>query len=165
MLRTVRGFLFLAAITLIIAQFSSLQGQQRRQRPPADIPTGLDSLGIWQPESVRAILLLYSGKSISKPKAQELETDLLKTPEKIDSRLVLIGYYSSNGKTAADRLRLREHVLWMVGNHPEHPATGEPGLRDLPGDFEGNSQILALWNKNLESRSDELAVLKDAEKF
>jgi tetratricopeptide (TPR) repeat protein len=53
----------------------------------------------------------------------------------------------------------------MIENHPEHPATAEPGLRYLPDDLDGNAQILVLWNRNLESHGDELAVLKDAEKF
>src|SRR5262249_6575294 len=109
--------------------------------------------------------LIYSGKSLSKQKAEELEADVRKMPEKIDPRLVLIGYYTSNGKTAVERQRLRSHVLWMIENHPEHPATGEPSLRDLPDDNEGNAQILALWNRNLETRNDDVAVLKDAEKF
>jgi tetratricopeptide (TPR) repeat protein len=122
-------------------------------------------LGLWQPESVRAILLLYSGKSVSKAKAEEFETSLRKTPEKIDDRVVLIGYYSENGRTAADRSRLRAHVLWLIENHPEHPATAEPSLRDLSDDAEGNAQILALWTNNLEKRGDDLAVLKNAEKF
>jgi hypothetical protein len=138
---------------------------QRRAAPPAGGVSGLDSLGLFQPESVRSILLLYSGKSIAKSKADELETELRKTPEKIDLRLVLIGYYSANGRTNLDRGRLREHVLWMIQNHPEHPATAEPSLRDLPGDHDGNERILELWNKNLELHSDDLAVLKDAEKF
>jgi hypothetical protein len=110
-------------------------------------------------------LLLYSGKSISKSKADELESDLRKSPEKIDSRLVLIGYYSANGRTNLERGRLREHVLWMIENHPEHPATAEPSLRDLPDDRAGNARILELWMKNIEVRGDDLAVLKDAEKF
>src|SRR5215510_8322560 len=118
--------------------------QQRRPPQSNNISNGLDALGIWQPESVRAILLLYSGKSLSKPKAEELEAALRKSPEKIDERLVLIGYYTANEKTALDRVHLRNHVLWMVENHPEHPSTAEPSLRDLPGDVD---------------------VLKNAEKF
>jgi hypothetical protein len=120
---------------------------------------------LWEPESVRSILLLYSGKTLPKAKADELETDLKKTPEKIESRLLLIGYYSANARTPNDHMRLREHVLWMIGNHPEHPATAEPNLRDLPDDRDGNAQILDLWNKNVESRQDDVAVMKDAEKF
>jgi tetratricopeptide (TPR) repeat protein len=60
---------------------------------------------------------------------------------------------------------LRTHVLWMVENHPEHASTAEPSLRDLPDDPDGTAQILALWRKNLELRGDELAVLKNAEKY
>jgi len=159
---TVRSFLFfLLAASIVPHSFVA----QRRPRPSSNIPNAFDSLGLWQPESVRAILLLYSGKSISKSKAEELETSLRKDQEKIDDRLMLIGYYSANEKTVTDRLRLRNHVLWMVELHPEHPATGEPSLRDLPDDPEANNQILALWRKHLETRNDDLAVLKNAEKF
>jgi hypothetical protein len=141
------------------------EAEQRRPRTTTNVPNGLDALGLFQPESVRAILLLYSGKSLSKPKAEELEATLRKTPDKVDERLVLIGYYAANGKTSQDHVRLRTHVLWMIESHPEHPATAEPGLRDLPGDVEANAQILALWRRNVAARSDSLAVLKNAEKF
>lgn len=141
------------------------EAAQRRGRQSSNGPNGLDALGLWQPESVRAILLLYSGKSLSKSKAQELETALHKTPEKVDERVVLIGYYAASAKTALDRVRLRSHVLWMIENRPEHSATSEPVLRDLPDDAEGNSQILALWKQNLELRREDIRVLKNAEKF
>jgi hypothetical protein len=52
-----------------------------------------------------------------------------------------------------------------VENHPEHPATSEPSLRDLPDDVAANAQILSLWKRHVESRSQDLAVLKNAEKF
>ena len=150
---------------LLLALVPGLHAQQRRPRQQNSIANGLDALGLWQPESVRSILLLYSGKSLSKAKADELETALRKTPEKIDERVVLIGYYSAVGKTAVERIRLRTHVLWMIENHPEHPATAEPSLRDLPDDADANIQILTLWRKNVETREDDVAVLKNAEKF
>ena len=165
MLRSAFRVFLLALIAIIVVRHSFGRELQRRPRTSSNIANGLDSLGLWQPESVRAILLLYSGKNLSKPKADELEADIRKTPEKVENRLVLIGYYSANGKTSIDHVRLRTHVLWMVANHPEHPATAEPSLRDLPDDAEGNAQILALWNKHLELRGDDLAVMKDAEKF
>jgi tetratricopeptide (TPR) repeat protein len=158
----------LIAILLVVAAGSNSSGRelaQRGQRPGDGMAAALDALGLLQPESVRSILLLYSGKSLLKSKADELEADLRKDPEKIDNRLMLIGYYTWNGRGSPDRLRLRGHVLWMVENHPEHASTAEPSLRDLPDDPEGNLQILQLWNKNLQSRGDDLAVLKNAEKF
>jgi hypothetical protein len=162
---TVRG-LFLTLLAMI-AGLDAFSGEleQRRPRQSSNVSNGLDVLGLWQPESVRAILLLYSGRNLSKVKAEEFEAALRKSSDKVDERLVLIGYYSLNAKTAADRLRLRAHVLWMVENRPQHPATAEPSLRDLPEDAEGNAQILAVWRKNLEMRGDDLAVLKNAEKF
>src|SRR5437868_4061448 len=135
----------IAASALLGSHFILGAGVQNRPVRPSSGVSGLDSLGLSQPESVRAILLLYSGKAVSKPKADELETELKKNPDKIEPRLVLIGYYSANGRTAADRSRLRGHVLWMIENHPEHPATAEPSLRDLPDDRDGNAQLLALW--------------------
>jgi tetratricopeptide (TPR) repeat protein len=161
----VRSLLFLALAAIPVSNSFGRQPPQRRAQPSNNVSNGLDVLGLWQPESVRAILLLYSGKSLSKAKAEELETTVRKTPEKIDERVVLIGYYAANGKTAVDRSRLRNHVLWMIENHPEQPSTAEPSLRDLPDDVEGNARILELWTKNLESHPDDLAVLKNAEKF
>src|SRR6266850_1280460 len=158
----------LIAILLVVASGANSSGRefaQQGQRPPNSIANALDTLGLLQPDSVRSILLLYSGKSLLKSKADELEAGLRKNPDKIDDRLILIGYYTWNGHGSVDRLRLRAHVLWMVENHPEHASTAEPSLRDLPDDPEGNVQILDLWDKHLRSRRDDLAVLKNAEKF
>jgi hypothetical protein len=97
--------------------------------------------------------------------AGQIETGLRTKPDDVEGRLTLIGYYSWNGESVVERQRLRTHVMWFIENHPEHPATQEPSLRDLPDDREGNALILELWNRNLESRPDDLEVLKNAEKF
>jgi tetratricopeptide (TPR) repeat protein len=144
--------------------------QRRRSAVPLQTPNpaatnALDTLGLYQPESIRSILLLYLARNLPKAKVAQLEGDVRTHPDNIDDRLSLIGYYSWNGKTAVDRLRLRSQVLWMLENHPEHAATAEPALRDLPDDPEGNIEILKLWRKNLEARGDNFNVLKNAEKF
>ena len=154
--------LFLAAHAGAIAAMA--REPQRRQRPATNFPTTYGALGIL-PDSVRSILLLYAGKNITRPKVRELEADLIKKPADMDVRLNLIGYYSANAKTAEERLRYRNHVLWVLENHPEHPATGESSLRDLPDDPEGNGRILAIWQSHLGSRPDDLALLKNAERF
>ena len=159
-------FLIAALLVAVSASNSSARElRQREGRPANSINNALDALGLSQPESVRSILLLYSGKSILRSKANELEANLRNSPDKIDDRLLLVGYYTWNGHDSLDKLRLRAHVLWMIGNHPEHPATAEPSLRDLPDDPEGNNQVLELWEQNLQARADDLAVLKNAEKF
>src|SRR5215831_16600419 len=109
MLRKAFLAIFIAASALLSAGAIRGQGLQRRPARPATSTSGLDALGLSQPESVRAILLLYSGKAVSKAKAEELEAELKKNPDKIEPRLVLIGYYSANGKTPADRSHLRQH--------------------------------------------------------
>src|SRR5215471_18619706 len=74
----------------------------QRSRGPAPMPSNptatnaLDSLGLFQPESVRSILLLYLGRNISKAKVTELEAEVKKNSENIDARLSLIGFYSWN---------------------------------------------------------------------
>src|SRR5262249_28934003 len=88
MLKAVRCFLLLALCASMVTL--SFAGElQRRPRQPNSTPNGLDTLGLWQPESVRAILLLYSGKTLTKPKSEELEAALRKSPEKVDERLIL----------------------------------------------------------------------------
>src|SRR5438094_6449057 len=90
MLRTaVRGFSLALFFACFAALLSGRESEQRRppSRPSPAIANGLDALGLWQPESVRAILLLYSGKSLSKAKAVELEENLRKVSDKIEDRL------------------------------------------------------------------------------
>jgi hypothetical protein len=152
---------------LMAAPFAEAAPQKKRSAPtpPPSTSSALDALGMYQPESIRSILLLYLAKNLPKAKVTQLETDVRDHPDNIDSRLSLIGYYSWNGKTALDHVRLRTHVLWMIENHPEHAATAEPALRDLPDDPDGNVEILKLWTKNMESKGDDFNVLKNAEKF
>src|SRR2546425_12094519 len=115
----------LIAILLVAA---GREPVQREERSPG-VANILDALGLLQPESVQSILLLHSGKSLLRSKADELETALRKDPNNIDDRLMLIGYYTTNGRGAADRLRLRINVLLVIGNHPEHATTAVPSLR------------------------------------
>src|SRR5688500_4852091 len=134
MLRTGRHLLLVSLFWAFASNASAQRGPRPLSPPPSTNLSGaLGALGIL-PDSVRAILLLYSGKNLSRPKADEFEAGVRKKPENIDARLNLIGYYTWNGRTETDRLRLRDHVLWVVENHPEHPATAEPSLRDLPDD-------------------------------
>jgi hypothetical protein len=171
MLKRLQITLLIVAITASCLFAIRSAAAPQRRRPPATPPpstavtNALDAIGMSQPESIRSILLLYLARNLPKAKVTQLEADVRDHPENIDNRLSLIGYYSWNGKTALDRLRLRTHVLWMVENHPEHAATAEPALRDLPDDPEGNVEILKLWTKNLESRGDDFNVLKNSEKF
>jgi tetratricopeptide (TPR) repeat protein len=150
--------------TFASSGFSKQSYPQRRLRWSPDVSTALTALGIL-PDEIRSVLLLYSARNLSKSDANKLEVAVQKTPENIDDRLKLIGYYDWNGHTSLDRLRLRAHVLWMIENHPEHPAVAEPSLRDLRDDPEGNVQILALWEKNVPSCNAALSLLKNAEKF
>src|SRR6266478_5149365 len=123
---------FICLMAVIIPDLVAAPQKTRRPSPDVLLPPGLAD--ILQPESVRSILFIYFGRDLSKARVSELEANLRKTPDKMEDRLTLIGYYSWKGQTAADSLRLRTHVLWVIEKHPE-------------------------------SRGDDLAVLKNAEKF
>jgi len=151
-------------VGLSIALPLSSQRRPRSSSSSPDISVQLSTLGIL-PNDVRSILLIYSGRNLAKSEVDKLEADIRKAPEDIDKRLKLIGYYDWNGRSSLDHLRLRTHVLWMVENHPEHPAVGEPSLRDLRDDPEGTTQMTELWYKNAASCDTSSAVLKSAEKF
>src|SRR5215467_14383027 len=86
--------------------------QRRRSAVPLQTPNAattnaLDTLGLYQPESIRSILLLYLARNLPKAKVSQLEADVRNHPDNIDDRLSLIGYYNWNGKTAVDRVHLR----------------------------------------------------------
>ena len=116
-------------------------------------------------DSIQSILWLYLSRNMTKVEVNALETESRAHPDAIGPRLRLIGYYTWRGQGESDRIRLRDHVLWMVENHPEHPATGEAALRDLLDDPEGNLQIFDLWASHISRRSADYNVLLNAEKF
>src|SRR5437868_10478203 len=103
MLKPVRCFLVIALVVSFCG--NSLAQRKSVPRSSLDIGSAMDALGVGQPESVKSILLLYSGKSLSKSKVDEMEADIRKSPDKIEGRLVLIGYYTSNARTSLERLR------------------------------------------------------------
>ena len=87
MLRAVRGFLLAGLVAGVAGQSSAQQLPQRR--------SAIDSLGLGQPESVKAILLLYSGKNISKAKADELAKPVGETaPTILDAKISSVATYA-----------------------------------------------------------------------
>ena len=71
-----RSFLLAGLVAAFATHTAFAAEPQRRAVHPPAVTTGSDPLGLWEPESVRSILLLYSGKNLSKAKAEGLETDL-----------------------------------------------------------------------------------------
>src|SRR5207247_10493758 len=100
----------LIAILLVTAGRQPLQRAER----PSSVANALDALGLLQPESVRSILLLDSGKSILHSKADDLEADLRKDSNNIDDSLILKGYYISHVLRTDNRLRLHNIISMMI---------------------------------------------------
>lgn len=67
--------------------------------------------------------------------AQALETRLESNPTDLAARTSLIYFYARTRPSSITDARFiplrRKHILWMIENHPEHPA-----LADLPGIIE-----------------------------
>jgi hypothetical protein len=84
---TSRSFFFaLVAVSLTATDAVALERLQNRQRSWPGSSNPLGALGIL-PESVQSILLIHSGKSFSKEKAEQLEGDLRKNPDNIENHL------------------------------------------------------------------------------
>src|SRR5262245_58551102 len=99
----------IAPLTLGVLTAAPLLPRPSQAPRAYEIPRVL--AGVLLPESLQTILVMHLARDISKAQANELEADLKKKPDNLEDRLKLIGYYSWNGQTEADRLRLRTHVV------------------------------------------------------
>jgi len=111
--------------------------------------------------------LIMKGHDLSAKDATKLEEKLKAKPENIESRTVLLGYYSRAQFGNADmREAHRQHVLWLVENSPEVGVLGTPdGQLDhilSPKAFE---TAKGLWQKHLEQQSENLKILGNCAEF
>jgi hypothetical protein len=165
-----KGFQTILLVAILVSNscFAISAGfvpQEIRLATPAPVTKTFATLEATEAETLQSILWLHAGRSVSKVEVKALESETRNHPDEVEPRLRLIGYYTWRSQGKADQNRLRGHVLWMIENHPEHPATAEPALRDLPDDPEGNIRIHELWTNNIERRGEDYRVLRNAEKF
>jgi len=78
-------------------------------------------------EEMEQMMLPNSGQCLSKAEATALEKKLLRTPDDLEIRLKLIGYYLLRTRTSApNKDARRKHIEWLIDNHPDHFVAGEP---------------------------------------
>src|SRR5258705_8958630 len=68
--------------------------------------------------------------------ADRIEAQIQWSPDDLTARLMLLRYYWLPGNNVpAERLMaaLREHAVWAIEHHPEHPSLRENWAAILPG--------------------------------
>jgi len=117
--------------------------------------------------------LVQQGANISRAAAAALEEQVEKTPEDLNARAKLLGYYWYQwmlpGEAAAKAAR-RRHILWLIEHHPDSPITGleEAALSEKSGamtDAEGYQEARKRWLALMESKGSNAYVLGNAGKF
>lgn len=108
-----------------------------------------------------------AGNSLKPAEALELEAALIDKPNDISSRTKLLGYYfSGKGRTAENKLKKRDHILWVIRHQPESDLAGLPYTQLHPVmDADGYVEVKKLWLEQIEKHADNAMVLGNAASF
>src|SRR4029077_19522862 len=96
-----------------------------------------------------------------------LEDRVAKSPNDVDSRTKLLGYYFIKGRQDADAKTNRQrHVVWLIENAPESEVLALPysGL-DKILEREGYDRAKQAWLKIIQESPENLSVLRNASTF
>jgi len=96
-----------------------------------------------------------------------LEEKLKQSPEDIESRTKLLGYYFITGRADADANEAKtRHIVWFIEHAPQSEVLGLPyGKLDKILQPEGFQQAKAAWLAALDSAPNDLAALSNAAQF
>ena len=94
----------------------------------------------------------------------EMEEQLKKNPHDLQLRTKLLGYYFlKHERDPSVRPTRDAHVLWLIEHHPDEPILAAPhGILSLGYCSPQQDKATTLWNKHIERRGDELAILYNA---
>lgn len=107
------------------------------------------------------------GGKMSAADKESLEEQVAKSPNDVDSRTKLLGYYFIKGRQDADAKSNRQrHVVWLIENAPESDVLGLPysGLNKVL-ETEGYDRAKQAWLKIIEKSPEKLSILKNASTF
>jgi tetratricopeptide (TPR) repeat protein len=94
-----------------------------------------------------------------------LESQLVKNPNDLKSRMQLLTHYSRPRTPSARAARL-DHIMWLIANRPEARLAGNPLCRiDRNSDPEGYEQARALWLEQVGAHSADPEVIGNAARF
>lgn len=107
------------------------------------------------------------GGQMSSAEKASLEEQVAKTPDDVDARTKLLGYYFIKGRAEADAKPARQrHVVWLIENAPDSEVLGLPYSKiDRIPEPEGYDQAKQAWLKVLQASPEKLAVLRNASQF
>jgi tetratricopeptide (TPR) repeat protein len=118
--------------------------------------------------------LTREGYRLTPEQAASLEEALAKTPEDLEARARLMGFYfapASQSLAMAARIHARRrHIIWLIATHPDSPllnsseATVNPTGQYL-GDTEGYQAVQKAWMEAMAKNYDSPAVLGNAARF
>src|SRR5262249_39642292 len=111
-------------------------------------------------------VLAMAGQNLSAEQVSDLEAALTKTPDDLDARTKLLGYYMFRSTNSEAKIVDRKHVLWIIENHPEAPITGTPFCQiDAILDPDGFREAKQLWEDQIKAQSNDVNVIGHAAQF
>ncbi len=109
------------------------------------------------------VSIMDSGKRLNSAEARRLETSTISDSENIETHIRLIGYYWQRHN---QRLLWIKHVVWLVANNPENPILFWPESFALAVIYDDLSiQLKSAWEQALDSRQQNIQVLRNAASF
>lgn len=108
-----------------------------------------------------------AGHQLGAKEAGDLEAAVAKQPDDLSSRTKLLGYYfGSRSRSAGTKEKRRNHILWIIRNHPEAVTLGLPyGGIDSILDPDGHQEAKKLWQEQIQAHPQNAALLGNAAKF
>lgn len=104
-----------------------------------------------------------SGRELTGEEAVDLERRVAENPWDLESRTILLGYYSARRTDDEARSAYREHILWLIEHQPEAPVLGVATVGVNPTlDGRLYRQGAAIWTRHLERDPNNLAILHNA---
>lgn len=117
-------------------------------------------------EFVHVHQLAVTGSSLTEETAVELEEKVLNNPGDIESRIVLLGYYSRNWFAVHDCSRLRlKHIEWIVENRPEHAVNRAAFVKLNTNEHEAYETLKRKWLEQLDIHSHSAVIYGNAAEF
>lgn len=118
--------------------------------------------------------LAREGYTLSPKDAENIEIQLTKNSNDLDSRTRLLGYYFARSSQSSEHKEIiearRRHILWIIQNNPEADIAGMPEVSIDPSghglaDPAGYEQAKVLWIEQGKAQKSNATVVAHAVKF
>ncbi len=112
-------------------------------------------------------VLARKGGQMKAAEIASLEAKLVESPNDVEARTKVLGYYFITGRNDAEAKPARmRHVLWLIENAPESEVLGLPyGHLNKILEREAYASAKEAWEKALSDQPGNTAVIANASKF